>query len=87
LPEPNTRIGRYRPDMLWPDRRLVVELDGKRAHSTAAQLGADARRQAELERRGYTVIRFVQQQVFHAADAVADEVARLLGQGQGTREL
>ena len=49
IPEPNVRIGRYRPDMLWREARLIVELDGRDAHSTPAQLAADARRQAELE--------------------------------------
>ena len=44
LPEPNPSIGRYRPDMLWRDARLIVELDGRDAHSTSAQLAADARR-------------------------------------------
>ena len=58
IPEPNTRIGRYRPDMLWPDRRLIVEIDGRRAHSTPAQLAADGRRQERLERLGYRVTRF-----------------------------
>ena len=52
------RIGRWRPDMLWRDRRLIVELDGKDAHSTPAQLAADERREAELERLGFTVVRF-----------------------------
>ena len=57
IPEPNVRIGRYRPDMLWREAMLIVELDGRDAHHTAAQRAADARRQAELERRGYTVLR------------------------------
>lgn len=58
IPEPNARIGRYRPDMLWRSRRLVVELDGEDAHSTAAQFAADARRQSYLESLGFTVLRF-----------------------------
>ena len=49
LPEPNARIGRYRPDMLWREPRLIVELDGDRAHTTPAQLAADAARQNTLE--------------------------------------
>jgi hypothetical protein len=58
LPEPNARVGRYRPDMLWPEAKLIVELDGHDAHHTAAQLESDHGRQAGLERRGFTVIRF-----------------------------
>ena len=32
IPDPNERIGRYRPDMLWREARLIVELDGHDAH-------------------------------------------------------
>jgi hypothetical protein len=64
IPEPNVRIGRYRPDMLWESRRLIVELDGDRAHSTATQRANDARRQAYLESLGFRVERFEPDDVF-----------------------
>ena len=70
IPEPNVRIGRYRPDMLWRDAKLIVELDGTDAHHSAAQLAADAARQAHLESLGYTVIRFSWAEVRYAPDAV-----------------
>ena len=70
LPEPNARIGSYRPDMLWPELRLIVELDGSRAHSTPAQLAADAARQAALEALGFRVIRFSRAEVELDADGV-----------------
>jgi hypothetical protein len=79
IPEPNVRIGRYRPDMLWHDAMLIVELDGHDAHSTAAQLAADARRQAELERRGYAVLRFTGAQVSDEANRIAAELRQRLG--------
>jgi hypothetical protein len=79
LPDPNRRIGRYRPDVLWRERRLIVELDGKGAHTTPAQLAADARRQADLERMGFTVIRFTWTQIHHEeARVVAELRPRLL---------
>jgi hypothetical protein len=74
LPEPNQRIGRYRPDMLWREARLIVELDGKDAHRTPAQLIADADRQAYLERRGFRVIRFSWAEVEFEAVSVAAQV-------------
>ena len=49
--------------MLWRGTMLIVEIDGHAAHPTAAQRAADARRQAELERLGYTVLRFTARQV------------------------
>jgi hypothetical protein len=78
IPEPNARIGRYRPDMLWREATLIVELDGRCAHSTPAQLAADERRQAELERRGYTVLRFTARQLSGEPGRVAAELRRLL---------
>jgi hypothetical protein len=34
LPDPlvNARVGRYEVDFLWPEERLVVEVDGWRWH-------------------------------------------------------
>ena len=79
LPEPNPRIGRYRPDMLWREPMLVVELDGGAAHSTPAQLAADRRRQAVLEARGFAVLRFDPGEVRYEAAAVMAAVQRKLG--------
>ena len=78
IPEPNPRIGRYRPDMLWREAKLIAELDGTAAHSTAAQLGADLRRQEDLEGLGFTVLRFGPGQVRHTTAAVAATVQRQL---------
>lgn len=78
IPEPNERISRFRPDMLWPQARLIVELDGSDAHSTPAQLGADARRQDELERRGFTVLRFPAAEVRGQPERIAVELRRRL---------
>lgn len=79
LPEPNPRIGRYRPDMLWRSHGLIVELDGHDAHHTAAQLDADERRSTELTRRGFTVIRFTWADVHDRPDEVISELRRHLG--------
>lgn len=80
LPEVNPRVGRYRPDMLWREAKLIVELDGSRAHGTTAQLAADRRRQGELERLGYLVVRFSADGVRrHPGDVVARLRPLLLG--------
>ena len=79
LPEPNVRIGRWRPDMLWREARLIVELDGEDAHRTAAQLATDERRSADLRRRGFTVIRFTWDQVHSESAAVAADLLTRLG--------
>ena len=64
--------------MLWRNARLIVELDGREAHSTATQLAADAKRQAALERWGFRVLRFSWAQVNFEADRVAASVRRHL---------
>ena len=84
LPEPNARIGRYRPDMLWSEAMLIVELDGEGAHSTPAQLRRDRQRQAELEQQGYTVIRFTWEEVHREPVRVAAAVRRRLSQLEGS---
>lgn len=78
LPEPNSRIGRFRPDMLWRSRRLVVELDGRRAHGTEAQRQADAARQRHLESLDYRVVRFSWAEVTDEPARVASAVRSAL---------
>ena len=86
IPEPNARIGRYRPDMLWRKAKLIVELDGRRAHSTPAQLGADAHRRRELERLGFTVLRFTAAQVRNRPERVAAAIRQRLAAGRSIRQ-
>jgi very-short-patch-repair endonuclease len=52
--------GRFvaRVDFCWPDRKLVVEVDGFETHSSPAALQADLDRQNRLVTLGYTVLRF-----------------------------
>jgi hypothetical protein len=58
--------------------RDFVELDGKDAHSSPAQLAADGQRQVALEALGYTVIRLDWEQLQSRPEAVAAELRRLL---------
>ena len=83
IPEPNVRIGRYRPDMLWREQRLIVELDGRDGHSSAAQIAADNRRQAELERLGYRVLRFSWEQLQRESEAVLAQIREALSRSPG----
>jgi hypothetical protein len=80
IPEPNVRKGRYRPDMTWEAQRYIVELDGDRAHSTAAQLANDATRQQWLEARGYRVDRFRPDDVFVRGGRTLDLVRLALAE-------
>lgn len=46
----------YYPDLLWPERRLVVEYDSHEYHCSPEQAAKDARRRNDLEALGYHVI-------------------------------
>ncbi|MCW2928240.1 MAG: hypothetical protein JWM86_2208 [Thermoleophilia bacterium] len=48
--------GHLRPDLWWPELRIIVEIDGP-PHDRRRAKRDDAERQRRLERAGYTVIR------------------------------
>jgi hypothetical protein len=56
-PEPlvNMALLGYEADFHWPDRRLVVEVDGN--HSRPCDLRNDGARDRTLAAAGYTVVR------------------------------
>jgi very-short-patch-repair endonuclease len=60
LPSPRTqqRIEGYRVDAVWPDRRLIVELDGLTGHGHRSAFERDRRRDAILIAKGWRVIHF-----------------------------
>jgi very-short-patch-repair endonuclease len=72
-PDVNVKLGGYTVDFLWPDQRLVVELDGYRFHGHRLAFERDRIRDAELQLLGYTVLRFTWRQLRDEA-----AVARLL---------
>ncbi len=77
-PEVNQAIGRYVVDFLWPGR-LIVELDGYRAHSGQAAFEADRARDVELKALGYDVVRLTWRQVNGATRRTAEHLRGLLG--------
>jgi very-short-patch-repair endonuclease len=78
LPEVNAKLGPCEVDFLWPAQRLVAELDGYAYHSLRAQFEADRRRDRELQRRGYTVLRFTYREIAEDPALVVDALVRAL---------
>jgi len=76
LPRPasNARVGRYEVDLLWRKQRLAVEVDGFAFHGTREAFERDRRRDAELQTRGYRVLRVTYRQLTAEREAL---VARL----------
>jgi hypothetical protein len=44
-------------DLLWPDRKLIVEADGRRFHDHTVAFDRDRRRDRDLGRAGYRTLR------------------------------
>ena len=68
-------IGSYIADFCCVERGLVVELDGGQ-HSS--QIQADQRRTAFIERQGYRVVRFWDNEILSDAEAVLERIVRVL---------
>lgn len=56
---PQVWIGPYRVDFLIAGSRVIVEFDGKVKYETKEDLVAEKRREDELRRRGYVVVRLM----------------------------
>jgi very-short-patch-repair endonuclease len=77
-PEVNVRIDRFEVDCLWPDQRLIVEVDGWESHRTRSAFEADRVRDARLAVLGYEVVRFTWRQLTRDRAAVAKTIRSLL---------
>lgn len=63
MPEVNQRVGAFEVDFLWPEARLVVETDGYAFHRGRSHFESDRRRDLELRRLGYDVLRLSYSQI------------------------
>ncbi len=72
-------IGPYIVDFAAISHRLVVEIDGGQ-HAEPDQAGYDARRTADLEGRGFRVLRFWNNEVLGQTAVVAEVIWRALGE-------
>jgi len=59
-----------RVDFLYPDKRLVVEIDSDLHHSTLLDETADSTRDRALREAGYRVVRIGEQLVWHQPQEV-----------------
>ncbi len=78
LPQANVHVGGWEVDALWPDQRLVVEIDGFDGHSSRSAFERDRRKSASLETAGYRVIRVTGRQLRDTPEMVAAVVASAL---------
>jgi very-short-patch-repair endonuclease len=78
IPEVNGRVGEHTVDFVWRDRRLIVEVDGYRFHSTRTAFERDRVRDAELTGAGLRVIRITWRQLEKEPLAVLVRLAQAL---------
>jgi very-short-patch-repair endonuclease len=71
-------IGNYIADFACISARLVIEVDGD-THGNDEAEARDAKRTEYIERLGYRVIRFWNDQVFSATDGVIETILDALG--------
>lgn len=74
MPEVNTRVGLYRPDFLWREAKLVVEVDSYRHHSDREAQRTDRVRDRYFGDRGFSVRRFMEDELEGEPDGVAAHV-------------
>jgi hypothetical protein len=83
LPEVNPELlldgRRLRPDLLWRQLALVVELDGAAWHRDPLTRRDDAEKQAILEAHGYRVLRVTWQQVVNHPRQTLARIRAALG--------
>lgn len=67
-----------RPDVVFEDVKLIIEVDSWTWHTDKTRRRDDARRQNRLERLGLTVLRFFREDVFFDPDYVLSEIRATL---------
>jgi very-short-patch-repair endonuclease len=84
LPRPvtNARVARYEVDALWPEERLVVEVDGFAYHGGRGAFERDRRKDADLLAAGHRVLRVTWRQLADEPHAVVARVASALATGR-----
>jgi len=78
-PQTNVRIGPYEVDAVWNEQRVIVEVDGYAFHSSRAAFERDRARDADLQARGFRVVRVTWRQIVDRPEATIARIARLLG--------
>jgi very-short-patch-repair endonuclease len=82
MPRFNARVAGYEVDAVWPEQRLVVEVDGYAYHGHRAQFERDRRRDLALTAAGYRVIRVSWRQLTNETLALVAVISAALSLGR-----
>jgi very-short-patch-repair endonuclease len=78
MPIVNGWVEGYEVDFHWPDRRLIVETDGRSVHGTPIAFERDRHRDLDLELAGWRVLRLTWRQVIGWPDQIDGVLRRRL---------
>jgi very-short-patch-repair endonuclease len=80
LPRPKTNepLGDYFPDALWPNERVIVELDSFGIHATRQTFESDRAKDRALTLAGYMVLRVTWRQLTTEPDRIAEQLSAAL---------
>jgi very-short-patch-repair endonuclease len=78
IPAMNVYVGNWLVDAVWPDAKVIVEVDGIRGHRTKAQIERDHQRDLEVRALGYIVLRYTEAQIRDTPEAVVADLLRYL---------
>jgi very-short-patch-repair endonuclease len=70
--------GGYEPDLLWRDRGLIVEVDGRTHHARRAAFEHDRQRDRRLARLGFETRRYAAREIAETPDQVVAELGFFL---------
>jgi hypothetical protein len=82
MPAPQRHMWGRRRDFLWPEQRLVVEIDGRKAHDRDNAFERDAIRDAEVVINGHRPLRFTRRAVKFDQRYVELALRSVLGSAQ-----
>jgi very-short-patch-repair endonuclease len=74
-------VNPVRLDLVWPDERCVVEIDGPE-HREALRFEADRRRDVQLQLDGYAVLRFTNANISQDLEIVVSRIERFIVQAR-----
>jgi very-short-patch-repair endonuclease len=85
LPEPifNQHAHGYEIDVLWPEHRVAVEVDGYEFHGGRGSFEFDRRKSADLQAAGLTLVRFTARQLRQEPLFVAARLGQVLAAADG----
>jgi very-short-patch-repair endonuclease len=79
---PRPRVGAmvegYEVDFVWPERRVIVEIDGFAAHGRRSAFESDRLRDRRLARAGFRCVRLTERALRYEEDAIVADLAAFL---------